>query len=242
MLWRRFFFIAPTGLIARVALLGVAGGCASAAGASRDPIELQLPVPAAEDSARTAHLVDAASAAGLQPLIAGPPASAQREVRIWIDGYLLPWRLARFVVRRDRVEGALYYHWELPEFYRRGQIRDGDIAPGAEAERLGPGCATPPRVTGIAVACQLRLERATNWAALLGSLEGEDLWTLPDPSALPRDGVHVTDGVGITVELATEGGYRSYRYGNPHAHTTWPSAAKADRILRRVQSAFPSPR
>lgn len=90
-----------------------------------------------------------------------------------------------------------------------------------------------------AAACRSRFRREPPWEDVLRAAEKHGLWTLPDPSVLPKENVIVLDGWTMVVELRDGARYRTYRYHNPGSHPQWPSDSKAKRIvgeLRRVDS------
>jgi hypothetical protein len=88
-------------------------------------------------------------------------------------------------------------------------------------DRSGARAATPSR----------------SWDATWDALESENVFGLPDDSALPTDGHYVLDGVGYTIEVQRGGAYRSYSYGNPADHD-WPEATRVLRMAHVLARAF----
>ena len=172
-----------------------------------------------------------AVSAGLQPLHAVSLPVGRREIRLWIGGGIgYPQDLYRFVEDRGRVTGELIRHWpddalggsdslprrsfhDLMIYSERGRCADF---------RLAAGMGT----------CRGSFIRQPDWKNVLRRAEASDLWTLPDDSSLPSDGVMVFDGWSLVVELRDGPRYRSYHYSNPDAHKAWPQAAKAVAIAR----------
>jgi len=174
----------------------------------------------------------AARATGLRPLRVTDLPPNQREVRIWTQVEIaIPKQLYRFVDRGGRVTGELIYYWPAPppdtakgehrgettddlmRFYLRGRC-DGFVV---------------ARKTGV---CRARFARTPDWARVLDAAETHGLWSIPDPATLPPDGVMMTDGWTIVVELRDARGYKAYGYNNPDAHPKWAPAAQVSEIAR----------
>lgn len=85
--------------------------------------------------------------------------------------------------------------------------------------------------TGV---CRALFVAPPAWDSVLRAMEAEGLWTIPDPSTLPTDGVMVFDGWTIVVELRDGARYRTYRYNSPDLHPSWPSAARVEAIARAL--------
>jgi hypothetical protein len=75
--------------------------------------------------------------------------------------------------------------------------------------------------------CRADFTRSPDWRAVLERAEALGLWTLPDQWSLPYDGMQVTDGWSIVVELRDGSRYRAYHYNNPDARKPSPEAASA---------------
>jgi hypothetical protein len=173
-------------------------------------------------------------ASGLQPLRSTALPPGQREVRIWIGGGIgYPQRLYRVYDTAGGVSGELVLHWpdpppDLSSGERTGQTFH-DIVVYSQRGR----CTGFRTAAGTGV-CRALFTRPPDWGDLLGRMEADGLWTLPDPSTFPDDGVLALDGWGITVELREGGSYRAYQYSNPHHHPRWPQAKQAEAIARTL--------
>jgi hypothetical protein len=62
------------------------------------------------------------------------------------------------------------------------------------------------------------LEPRGGWEALWNQLGAQQLFTLPDESALPPDDVHILDGVVYLVQIQQEGAFRQYGYSDLYEH------------------------
>jgi hypothetical protein len=174
-----------------------------------------------------------AVSAGLQPLHAVSLPAGQREIRLWIGvaiGY--PQDLYRFVENRGRVTGELVRHWPDNTFGSSDSLPRRsfhDLMVYSERGR----CVDFRLAAGMGT-CRGSFVRQPDWKKALRRAEAFDLWTLPDESSLPPDGMRIFDGWNLVVELRDGPGYRSYYYGNPDAHKAWPQAAKAVAIARAM--------
>src|SRR5262245_59572223 len=74
--------------------------------------------------------------------------------------------------------------------------------------------------------CRATFTRSPDWAAVLKRAEAAGLWTLPD-QWLPPDGMQITEGWGIIVELRDGNRYRVYHYNNPDVRGPSPENASA---------------
>lgn len=172
-------------------------------------------------------LFDAVSASGgLAPLRTAEPSEGAREVRVWIGGGIgYPQSLFRVVEKGADVAGELVLYWrthgeseppgetfhDLMVFYQTGSC-DGFAA----AEGVGT--------------CRALFDRRPDWGSVLREAERAGLWSLPDSSELPDDGLVTIDGWAITVEMRDGAAYRAYHYDNPDAHPSWPEAHQAAEI------------
>ena len=175
-----------------------------------------------------------AAAAGLKPLKSLSGLPKRREVRLWIGGGLgYPQDLYRFVDDGGKVHGELIRYWH------DSSLGDDSI-PGTSFHDLmlysqNGACVDFRRRSGVGV-CRGNFVSSPDWRSALRRAEAADLWTLPDETALPSDGISVMDGWGIVVELRDGPSYRWYAYGNPDAHKRRPEAAKAVAIVRATES------
>ncbi|HEU0012261.1 MAG TPA: hypothetical protein VFQ45_01185 [Longimicrobium sp.] len=170
-----------------------------------------------------------ARAAGLEPLRSSPLPPGRREVRVWIGGGLgVPEHLYRFVADDTAVAGEVVLYWDAA---RLGgpPARFHDLLVERHAGRCGAVA-----MRDEMAACRALFTRAPEWGQVLAAAEAAGLWSLPDDSALPADGVVSLDGWGLTVELRDGASYRAYQYGNPQAHA-WPEARQAERIAGEVR-------
>lgn len=97
---------------------------------------------------------------------------------------------------------------------------------GWTAQWLPP---TPPQRKDQAAPRNLPLSPKA-FQTLWAQLQAEGILTLPDDSELPEDGVNVLDGMSYVVEYQREGVYRTYQYGNPSFHKSWPEAKRIMKI------------
>jgi len=174
----------------------------------------------------------AVRAAGLEPLRVSPLPAGQREVRVWIGGGLgAPESLYRFVPGGSAVFGEAILYWEAEP--PRPEERRGLTFHDWLVRSLSGRCADIQVLDQMAV-CRARFIRPPEWDQVLAGAEAAGLWTLPDASTLPDDGVVTLDGWALTVELRDGAAYRAYQYANPQAHA-WPAARQAERIAEHVR-------
>lgn len=181
-----------------------------------------------------------ATAAGLSSLRHAAPARTEHEARIWIHGPGDDVELYRFVDERGNVSGELLLAWEA-----------GPVAPPVEGypgvtwhdlavfRARGP-CSEFFVSSGVG-GCRSMFRTPPDWRGTLRRLEAVGLWELPDESNLQSREI-VFDGFGITVELLSAAGYRTYHYGNPDMQR-WPEdrrAAELMRIVDEVSDSLPS--
>ncbi|MHB1222463.1 MAG: hypothetical protein ACYC2G_00240, partial [Gemmatimonadaceae bacterium] len=172
-----------------------------------------------------------ATAAGLPSLRRAAPATGERETRIWIHGPGDEVELYRLVAERGDVTGGMILAWDA------GPV-DPPVEgyPGITWHDLASFRARGP-CTGFFVAsgvggCRATFRIAPDWRHTLRRLEAAGLWELPDESTLPGREI-VFDGFGITVELLSAVGYRTYHYGNPDVRR-WPEDRRAAEMMRIV--------
>lgn len=172
----------------------------------------------------------AARAAGLTPLREVRLGPGEREVRLWTQVEIgVPKQLYRFVDRGGAVSGELIYYWGADP---RGE-GPGETMHDLMLYTLQGQCDrfAVAEDTGV---CRTRFLREPAWGAILRAAEAEGLWTIPDPSTLPPDGIISLDGWTIVAELRDGPHYRTFRYNSPDAHPTWPSAARVQAIAREL--------
>jgi hypothetical protein len=159
------------------------------------------------------------ASAGLRPLKDTPLSSGNRELRIWFGGGLWwPQDLFRFQIKNGSVKGQWIRYWSVaidedgpPEAADFGAVMGYDLEGQCDAIRT---------VDRTAV-CIARFTKRPDWNALLGKIESEGVWTLPDGGELPKEHfpngmqVVVNDGYGMTVEARDGTNYRRYAYDNP---------------------------
>ena len=178
---------------------------------------------------------EAVSSLDLKPLRDTKLARGEREVRVWTQIELGdPKRMARVRDVGGRIEGEGVFYWAVSDSNRAekpGQPREDIVAYN------NAGTCGAIRVREEMAACRLRYVSVPDWRAILRQSEGAGLWTIPDPSTLPNDGIMTLDGWTVVVELRTSDSYRAYRYNSPEAHPQWPSAAQAIRIAETFASA-----
>ena len=173
--------------------------------------------------------VRVARAAGLVALADAPLAPGDREARIWLDrGLVNPFWMYRLVSRNGRATGELVFYWYAP------QAADSGFDHGVRAW-IGDSCDRMVIAQDVRV-CHGRFAHAPSWGALLRTVDSLGLWTLPDPATLPRDHVLMLDGSIVRVELRDGGTFRSFDYGFPGGHPTWPSDARMAAILRALDT------
>jgi hypothetical protein len=78
----------------------------------------------------------------------------------------------------------------------------------------------------------------SGWGAFWSRLEREGIWTLPDESVLPNDGISVFDGTSYVVECQRDDLYRTYLYSNPDCHPKWPQAARMLSMMQLIRREF----
>jgi hypothetical protein len=177
---------------------------------------------------------EVARATGLMPLRLVRLGAGEREVRIWTQvAIAIPMQLYRFVDRGGRVTGELIFYWPAAPTETTMGGRSGDVSHDMMMYIL------PGRCDRFAVAedtgiCRARFTRTPDWGRVLRAAESHGLWTIPDPSTLPPDGVRVLDGWSIVVELRDVHGYRAYSYANPGSHPKWPSAAQVTEVAKTL--------
>lgn len=94
---------------------------------------------------------------------------------------------------------------------------------------------TPPAKKALGMTQAISLS-PDEFEALWSRLQSLDLLELPDDSELPQDGTHVLDGMSHVVEIQKDGLYRTYHYGNPTYHPTWPEAKQMIAIVDTLES------
>lgn len=215
-------------IVALLPFLAVAGGCHTRSASAPAPETAeQATMRRVWQSVYYPVFDSVARSAGLSRLRTTALPRGRREIRIWIGGGLgYPQDLFRFVESRGRVSGELVRYWRAgPSEHPPGETFH-DLMLYSQRGRCS-GFAVGARMG----TCRGEFVSPPDWKAVLRRAEAEGLWTLPDESSLPRDGIMVMDGWGIIVELRDGPRYRAYYYGNPDAHE-WPEAAKAVRIAR----------
>ncbi|MEO6526722.1 MAG: hypothetical protein ABIP93_08880 [Gemmatimonadaceae bacterium] len=173
----------------------------------------------------------------LAPLRDTRLARGEREVRVWTQIEIGdPKRMVRVRDVGGRITGEGVFYWGAP------------LAEPARSEKPPPsnedivaynnaGTCGEIHVRGDMSACRLRYVSAPDWRSILRDAESAGLWTIPDPSTLPSDGIITIDGWTIVVELRTSESYRAYRYNSPETHPKWPSAAQAIKIAETFARA-----
>ena len=176
------------------------------------------------------HFDQGAKAAGLAPLRESALPAGEREVRLWTQVEIgVPKQLYRFTERGGRVRGEVVEYWSL----ERGDF--ADERPGETMHDLMlytlRGRCDHFTTSADAAACRARFRREPSWAAVLRAAESHGLWSLPDPSVLPKENTIGIDGWTMVVELRDGPRYRTYRYHNPGSHPQWASDAQASGIV-----------
>jgi len=162
--------------------------------------------------------------AGLSRLRSSVLPEGRREVRIWVGGgFTAPEDLYRFVDDHGQVSGELVRHW--------------GVLPVDSSDRSGEpedlvlyslrGSCSRYSTSARKHTCRAEFTRSPDWGAVLKRAEAAGLWTLPDESSLPSDGMQILDGWSITVELRDGSRYRAYNYNNPDVRKRWPEAGSA---------------
>jgi hypothetical protein len=180
---------------------------------------------------------EAVSALDLTPLRDTKLARGEREVRVWTQIELGdPKRMVRVRDAGGRITGEGVFYWgSSPPDTSRGKK---PVQPAQDIVAYNhAGTCGAIRARGEMSACRVRYTSAPDWRSILRDAERAGLWTIPDPSTLPNDGIMTLDGWTIVVELRTSDSYRTYRYNSPEAHPKWPSAAQAIRIAETFAGA-----
>lgn len=208
----------------------------------------QRPAPARIDSATLASQPSwyegyfesfdrAVAALDLVPLRDTHLARGEREVRVWTQVELgVPKRMVQVRDVGGRITGEGVFYWPAPVPNPSRGERPGQSLRDIVAYNHAGTCG-PIRVRGEMAACRVRFVSAPDWRSILRDAEGAGLWTIPDPSALPNDGIMTLDGWTIAVELRTSDSYRAYRYNSPEAHPKWAPAAQAIKIAETFARA-----
>ena len=168
--------------------------------------------------------------AGLSRLRSSVLPEGRREVRIWVGGgFTAPEDLYRFVDDHGQVSGELVRHW--------------GVLPVDSSDRSGEpedlvlyslrGSCSRYSTSARKHTCRAEFTRSPDWGAVLKRAEAAGLWTLPDESSLPSDGMQILDGWSITVELRDGSRYRAYNYNNPDIRKRWPEPGAPWRSARR---------
>lgn len=177
---------------------------------------------------------DAAISAGLPLLRADTLPPGEHEVRIWLGES----RLYRFHERAGKVDGEEILYWPAG-----GRRHPGTNPPGQTYDEIMrhtfAGRCDHLSEKGRMVTCRVRFTAPPPWRRVLQATGEAGLWTLPDPSTFPDDGIVVFDGWWMSVELRDGSTYRAYHYENPEHHPRWPTASRAVAI-RDLLSAIDS--
>jgi hypothetical protein len=147
----------------------------------------------------------------------------------------VPKELYRFSERGDRVRGELVYYWSREPGGLSRDERPGETMHDLMLYTMRGRCDRFTTSTEAA-ACRARYRREPPWKGALRAAEALGLWTLPDPSVLPRENTVGFDGSTMVVELRDGPRYRTYRYHDPGTHPQWPSDSQAVRILGALQA------
>jgi hypothetical protein len=173
---------------------------------------------------------EAARAAELAPLRETPLRAGEHEVRLWTQTEIaVPKQLFRITERGGRVRGELILYWRRAPAGLESDERPGETTHDLMLYRLCGMCDEVTMAT-MAAACRTRFRREPSWGNALREAESLGLWTVPDPSTLPRDNIMSLDGWTMVVELRDGPRYRTYRYHNPGSHPQWPSDSQAVKI------------
>ena len=180
--------------------------------------------PSLQPSIREPHfpsMDEVVASAGLRPLKDTPLRSGNRELRIWFGGgFAWPQDLFRFQIKNGVVEGQWIRYWSV--------AIDEDMPPevadfGAVVKYNLAGRCDAIRTLDRTAVCIARFTKRPDWNALLGKIESEGVWTLPDSKDLPKEQlpngmqVIVNDGYEMIVEARDGANYRSYTYNNPES-------------------------
>ena len=142
----------------------------------------------------------------------------ERELRLWDGGWGDPQYLLRLRKQGTRVEGQLFLWWDWSESYESRAFEERTRQWVQHAYSCGPIAQTvsgPPTNRKRTFVCEARFRNHPDWSEVLRRLEENRVWTLPDASALPSDGMVTTDGWGISGEVKIGTRYRTYEYVNP---------------------------
>ncbi|HEV7991058.1 MAG TPA: hypothetical protein VGP25_04490 [Gemmatimonadaceae bacterium] len=181
---------------------------------------------------------DAATAAlDLQSLRDARLARGEREVRVWTQIEIgVPKRMVRIREVDGRVTGEGVLYWSVPKPDSSGGDSVGPLVHDIVAYNHAGTCGQI-RVKGETAACRTRYLKTPDWRAIMREAERSGLWTIPDPSTLPDDGLMTLDGWTIVVELRTSDAYRAYRYNSPEVHRKWTPAAQAIKVAEAFARA-----
>ena len=91
-----------------------------------------------------------------------------------------------------------------------------------------------------ALACALTLVEDPNWSELAGKLEEDNLWTLPDESALPTCSSPMIGGESFVAEIFDGKTYRAYHYLSPWKEAFWPEEQQAARLVETLSDTVDS--
>jgi hypothetical protein len=179
---------------------------------------------------------EAEKAAQLAPLRETPLRPGEREIRLWNQVELgVPKQLHRFTERDGRVRGEVVYYWSREPGGLARDERPGETMHDLMLYTMRGRCDRFTTSTEAA-ACRARYRREPPWKGALRAAEALGLWTLPDPSVLPKENTVGFDGTTMVVELRDGARYRTYQYHNPGMHPQWPSDSQAVRILGAMQA------
>jgi len=164
-------------------------------------------------------MAEVVASAGLRPLKDTPLPSGNRELRIWFGGGLgWPQDLFRFQIKNGSAKGQWIRYWSVA-IDEDGPPEAADF--GAVVRYSLAGQCDAMRTFDRTAVCVARFTKRPDWNALLGKIESEGVWTLPDGGELPKEHfpngmqVIVSDGYEMTVEARDGTNYRSYAYDNP---------------------------
>jgi len=156
------------------------------------------------------------------------------EVRIWIDGTVIPWDLYTIRKHSDGVVGEHYLWLERPteagpdaDKFDRMAIRDN-------RKLMRQNCGKSLRSSSGLMWCLTSTNVETNWAHVLDALPIAELWELPPQQSLGAPPCSLFDGVDVHVELRSGEKEHSARYSNPGECCPWPECAVAAKVLSVV--------
>jgi hypothetical protein len=188
------------------------------------------------DSVRARFFSDVEIAARLRPLERTLLPLGTREVRFWLIGGWAISDLYRITSRNGRVDGQWFRFWDFDEGF---EAESG--LPERAATRYGlAGQCDTIRTFQDEDICITRFVHRPNWAALLGKLESDSVWTLPDQKRNPN--IIINDGAEIIVELRDGAHYRKYDYDVTNVREDDVDAKRADAMwadLRTLSSLVP---